>query len=191
MHPSTLLLPSHAPELSATEGAERVQTEPGAVFAEHGDYVWNALRRLGVPTADIEDLTHDTFIAVFKHWRAYDPERPLRPWLFGFALRVASDYRRLARHRLEVSREPPDVADQMPNAVEQLLQKEREALALAALQAVELSRRAVFILYELDGATLPEIAQALAIPMGTASSRLRLAREDFAAAVKRLAARMR
>jgi RNA polymerase sigma-70 factor (ECF subfamily) len=79
----------------------------------------------------------------------------------------------------------------MPSAVEQLLQKEREALAHAALQAVELSRRAVFILYELDGSTLPEIAAALAIPLGTASSRLRLARQDFEAAVKRLALQMR
>ena len=191
MNPDTLLLPGHAPDVSEAGRAAAVPLEPGAVFAEHGDYVWNTLRRLGVPLADIEDLTHDTFVAVFRHWHAYDPERPLRPWLFGFALRVASDHRRLARHRVEVSREPPDTPDEMPSAVEQLLRKEREALAQAALQAVELSRRAVFILYELDGSTLPEIATALAIPLGTASSRLRLAREDFASAVKRLASRMR
>jgi len=128
---------------------------------------------------------------VFKSWHAYDVERPLRPWLFGFALRVASDHRRLARHRFEVHHEPSEVADPEPSVVEQLLLKEREALAHAALQAVELSRRAVFILHELDGATLPEIAAALAIPIGTAASRLRLAREDFAAAAKRLTLRMR
>jgi RNA polymerase sigma-70 factor (ECF subfamily) len=191
MNPDTLLLPGAAPELSENERVATLPLEPGAVFAEHGDYVWNALRRLGVPVADLEDLTHDTFLAVFKHWHAYDPKRPLRPWLFGFALRVASDHRRLARHRLEVSRELPETPDGMPSAVEQLLKQEREALAHAALQAVELSRRAVFILYELDGSTLPEIAAALAIPLGTASSRLRLAREDFASAVKRLALQMR
>lgn len=188
---TTVLLPAHALELPAGQDATRERSEPGRVFAEHGDYVWNALRRLGAPPADLEDLTHDTFVAVFRQWHAYDPERPLRPWLFGFALRVASDYRRLARHRLELSGEAPDVADQEPNAVERLVQKERETLAHAALQAVELSRRGVFILHELDGATLPEIAAALAIPIGTASSRLRLAREDFAAAVKRLALRRR
>lgn len=188
---TTTLLPGQAPEMPTTEGASLVRTDPGTVFAAHCDYVWNALRRLGVPTADREDLTHDTFVAVFKHWDAYDAERPLRPWLFGFALRVASDHRRLARHRLELNGEAPEVADQEPNAVERLVQKERETLAQAALQSVELSRRAVFILHELDGATLPEIAVALAVPIGTASSRLRLAREDFAAAVKRLALRQR
>jgi RNA polymerase sigma-70 factor, ECF subfamily len=188
---TTVLLSAQAIELPADEEATPARGEPGRVFAEHCDYVWNALRRLGAPPADLEDLTHDTFVAVFKHWHAYDAERPLRPWLFGFALRVASDHRRLARHRLELGGEAPDVADQEPNAVERLVQKERETLAHAALQAVDLSRRGVFILHELDGATLPEIAAALAIPIGTASSRLRLAREDFAAAVKRLALRQR
>jgi len=191
MTPHTLSLPGRVAEHPKAEDNARAELQPGAVFAEHGDYVWNALRRLGVPSADIEDLTHDTFLAVFKSWHAYDATRPLRPWLFGFALRIAADHRRLARHRVEVSRTAPDVADQGQSAVDQLLQKERERLAHAALQAVELSRRAVFILYELDGATLPEIAAALAIPVGTASSRLRLAREDFTAAVKRLALRMR
>jgi RNA polymerase sigma-70 factor, ECF subfamily len=188
---TTLLLPGQTPKSPATQGASWVRSDPGTVFAEHCDYVWNALRRMGVPSADREDLTHDTFVAVFKQWHAYDGERPIRPWLFGFALRVASDHRRLARHRVELKGEAPEVADQEPNAVEQLVQKERESLAHVALQSVELSRRAVFILHELDGTTLPEIAAALSIPLGTASSRLRLAREEFAAAVKRLALRQR
>jgi len=189
MNPETTL-PRHAPEVSERESPALV-LEPGAVFADHSSYVWNALRRLGVAQADLEDLTHDTFVAVFKQWQAYDAERPLRPWLFGFALRVASDHRRLARHRIEVSGQELDLPDELPSADERLLQKEREGLAHQALQAVELSRRAVFILHELDDCSLPEIAEALAIPVGTAASRLRLGRQDFAAAVKRLTLRQR
>lgn len=161
------------------------------LFSEHCDYVWNALRRLGVRREDLEDLTHDTFVAVYKQWASYDSGRPIRPWLFGFALRVASDHRRLARHRLEVSAADDEGCDDAPNAAELLLQKEREDLAHAALEAIELSRRAVFILHELDGSTVPEIAAVFDIPVATAYSRLRLAREDFAAAVKRLNLRAR
>ena len=181
-------LPRLAPELVAPE---LPREEAGAVFAEHCDYVWNALRRLGVARADLEDLTHDTFVAVFRHWHGFDRSRPLRPWLFGFALRVASDHRRRAHHRLEVREDPADTIDQAPGAVELLVQKEREAIAQQALLTLELGRRAVFILHELDGATLPDIAATLDIPIGTASSRLRLAREDFAASVKRLFLRAR
>jgi RNA polymerase sigma-70 factor (ECF subfamily) len=178
------------PDTLATEAQERGQDlerqDAAALFAEHCDYVWNTLRRLGVAHDDLEDLSHDTFVAVFRQWHSYDQARPLRPWLFGFALRVASDHRRRARHRLEVAGDGHEPADQAPGAVELLLQREREALAQQALQGIELARRAVFILHELDGSTLPEIAAALEIPLGTATSRLRLAREDFASSVKRL-----
>lgn len=144
-----------------------------------------------MPARDLEDLTHDTFVAVFRQWHGYDLGRPLRPWLFGFALRVASDHRRLIRHRLELSADASEIEDPMPGAVELLLLRERQALAHTALQSIELSRRAVFILHELDSSSLPEIAAALAIPIGTAASRLRLAREEFVSAVKRLSLRAR
>ena len=174
-----------------TATATLTRARASELFAEHCGYVWNALRRLGVRHEDLEDLTHDTFVAVYKQWSGYDGKRPLRPWLFGFAMRVASDHRRLARHRLEVSAPDGEPPDDAPDAAQVLLQKEREELAHAALSAIELSRRAVFILHELDGSTVPEIAAVFDIPVATAYSRLRLAREDFAAAVKRLSVRER
>ncbi len=179
------------PQLADAEAKPLTRARASELFAENCDYVWNALRRLGVRHEDLEDLTHDTFVAVYKQWAGYDSKRPLRPWLFGFALRVASDHRRLARHRFEVSPDDEEQRDDAPNAADVLLQKERNAFAHAALAALELNRRAVFILHELDGSTVPEIAAAFEIPVATAYSRLRLAREDFAAAVKRLTLRER
>lgn len=183
------LLEVELPPFAHANAAPLTRARASELFATHGNYVWNALRRLGVRREDLEDLTHDTFVTVYKHWASFDAERPVRPWLFGFALRVASDHRRLARHRLEVSAPEHEPHDERPDAADVLLQKEREALAHAALSAIELSRRAVFILHELDGSTVPEIAAALQIPVATAYSRLRLAREDFAGAVKRLSLR--
>jgi len=179
-----------AGDLSRETGALDRQ-QAAQIFREHCGYVWNTLRRFSVRQADLEDLTHDTFVAVFRQWHTFDSQRSLRPWLFGFALRVASDHRRRARHRFEVYGQAHEPIDRAPGAVEQLLERERLELANGALQAIELSRRAVFILHELDGAKLHEIATALDIPLGTAASRLRLAREDFAAAVKRLSCRAR
>lgn len=177
-----------APSARAT--ASPAATDAAHAFEDHADYVWNSLRRLGVPTSDLEDTTHDTFVAVFRSWEKYDPHRPIRPWLFVFALGVASDYRRRARHRYEVQ-EPAEPIDEGPSPVEQLLTQERLELARVALQAVSLSRRAVLILHELDDHTVPEIAAALDIPVATAYSRLRLARDEFAQAVRRLALRVK
>lgn len=187
---ATLPTPALPERQAEAAPSQELALDAARVFAEHGDYVWNTLRRLGAPRSDLEDLTHDTFLAVFRAWDDFDPARPMRPWLFVFALRIASDHRRRARHRLEVGPEQ-ESADSSPNAVELLLRKEREALAHEALQAVVLSRRAVFILHELDGCTVPEIALTLEIPVATAYSRLRLAREDFAAGVRRLTLRSR
>jgi RNA polymerase sigma-70 factor (ECF subfamily) len=156
-----------------------------AVYDAEFPYVWNALRRLGVQDRDIEDLCHDVFVIVFRNLAAYDTRRPIRPWLFGIAFRVASDYRRSARHRREVpgERELPCPA---PRADEVMLRRERQRLVVRALEALELDRRAVFVMHDIDGHVMPDIAAALGVPLNTAYSRLRLARADFAAAVARL-----
>lgn len=166
--------------------ASPVRTDFSAVFADHFDYVWHALRRLGVREADLEDITHDVFLAVLRKLDEYDPARPLRPWLFGFAFRFASDYRDRAQHRREVFAEPLEPPDARPTALERVLENEALAVARGALEQLELGRRAVFILHELDECAMPEVAEALGIPLNTAYSRLRLARADLAATVRRL-----
>jgi RNA polymerase sigma-70 factor, ECF subfamily len=161
------------------------------LFQEHGAYVWHALRRLGVTPRELEDLTHDVFLQVFRHLHDYDPARPIKPWLFGFAFRVASQHRRRARVRSEQPSAELELVDGAPNAVEHLLTQERLDLAREALESLELERRAVFILHELDGCPIPVVAETLGIPLGTAYSRLRLARDDFSRAAQRLRARQR
>ena len=161
------------------------------VFRAHSQYVWVTLRRLGARPAELEDLTHDVFIQVLRHLDEYDPERPMRPWLFAFAFRVAAEDRRRVRRRPEVAADLGEAPDSKPGPVEELLQQERRDLARAAIDEVELNRRAVFILHELDGFAIPEVARSLEIPLATAYSRLRLAREDFALITRRLRSRQR
>jgi RNA polymerase sigma-70 factor, ECF subfamily len=151
-------------------------------------YVLRTLRRLGVTSADVEDMAHEVFLAVHDQLDAYDRSRPLRPWLFAFAFRIASHYRRKARRETELD-PTKDVVD-AGDAPDALLDKERKRrLVLAALEQIELDRRAVFVLHEIDGFTCEEVARSLAIPLGTVYSRLRLAREDFADKMRRLRAR--
>jgi RNA polymerase sigma-70 factor, ECF subfamily len=162
-----------------------------AVFdAEHG-YVWNTLRRLGVREADLKDQCQEVFMVIHGLLPDYDPSRPLRPWLFGIAYRIALRHRSLARHRREAFEEVEDRADAAPRADEQIEAAQRRALVLEAIDEIDLPKRAVFVMTEIDGATMPEIADALAIPLNTAYSRLRLARGEFAEAIQRIRARGR
>lgn len=157
-----------------------------ALFAEHFGYVWQTLRRLGIPVRDLDDVTHDVFLKVYRQLGQFESPRALRPWLFGFAFRVAADYRRLSRNRCELLEPTDEPHDTAPSAMERMVFSERLERALGVLQGIELERRAVFILHELDECTMPEVAEALGINVNTAYSRLRLAREDFKRAARRL-----
>ena len=75
------------------------------VFDSHFGLVSKTLERFGVSEADTPDVTQEVFVVVHAHLASYDATRPLRPWLFGIAYRIASRWRALARHRRELSTE--------------------------------------------------------------------------------------
>jgi RNA polymerase sigma-70 factor (ECF subfamily) len=152
----------------------------GAIFDEHFDYVWATMRRLGVRNADREDLVHEVFLKVSGRLGDYDPTRPLRPWLFGFAYRVAADYHRLARHRVEVIGGASEASSADVPADDRVAALQEREMLLASLDALPLDRRAVLVMHDLDEIPIPQIAEELAIPLGTAYSRLRLARKELA-----------
>jgi RNA polymerase sigma-70 factor (ECF subfamily) len=165
-----------------------------AVFDSQCAYVWTTLRRLGVAERDVEDVAHDTFLRVATHLHEYEPSRPLRPWLFVFILRMARDYRRLARHRHELVGATADgmVATETTIQPDEVLAaRQSHELVARALDALDWDKRVVFVACELEEQQVAEVAATLGIPRNTAASRLRLAREEFTAAVRRLALRRR
>jgi RNA polymerase sigma-70 factor, ECF subfamily len=180
--------------MGAQKVSERVDVPPSAppsfraLFEQQFSYVWNLLKRLGVPDRDLEDLTQQVFLQVHGQLATYDSSRPLRPWLFAFAFNAASNHRNLARHRVELCVVPPDLADPVAPVDEQLITRQELELAELALTRVSLDRRAVLLLHEIEGHSIPEIALALGIPVNTAYSRLRLARQEYELCVRRLRA---
>jgi RNA polymerase sigma-70 factor (ECF subfamily) len=155
-----------------------------AVYDAEWGYVWVWLQRLGVQEDDLPDLTQEVFVRAYRAWGRCDFSRPLRPWLFGIAYRVMLGFRRLARHRLEVAGDDR-AEDAAASGEEAVALGEHRRLFLAALDSMDVHRRAVFVLHEVDGYTAPEIAEALTEPLNTVYSRLRLARKEFEKTVKR------
>ena len=175
--------------LPLREALSAPTTDRGALFRtifETGfDYVWNTVRRLGVATADLEDVSHDVLLDVYRKLDNYDPARPLRPWLFGFSFRAAAEYRRKKLVRREVN-QSAELVDRAPLAEERLLAEEQRALVAAGLEVLDFNQRAVFVLHDLDGIPIPEVARTLEIPLNTAYSRLRAARERFTVEIARI-----
>jgi RNA polymerase sigma-70 factor (ECF subfamily) len=169
-----------------TPALARTEADLGTLFEEQFDYVWDSLRRLGTRPADLEDLVHEVFLRVHGRLSEYDGSRPVRPWLFGFAFRVASEHRRLARHRIEVLDSSSEAVDPGRPADEGVHAGEERALVEQALARVDLDQRAVLLMHDVDEVPIPQVARELGIPVNTAYSRLRLGRESFASAVARL-----
>ncbi len=155
------------------------------LFEDELDYVWKALRRLGVREADLDDQVNEVFLRVHQRLADYDPCRPIRPWLFAFAARVAAEQRRLSRNAREIPGLPLEARDESPDAEENAATNETRAHVLAALDELDREKREVFVAIELAGHSGPEVAGALGISVNTVYSRLRLARTEFTVALRR------
>ncbi len=160
------------------------------VFQAHFRFVCVTLRRLGVRDGDIEDVAQEVFVLVHKKLDSYDVSRPIQLWLFGFCLRTASTYRRLARHRRLVHQDSDtDVAHSDPLPDDRIAAEQNRRLVLEALDEMDVDRRTVFVMHDLNEFSASQIAEMLSIPVNTVYSRLRLAREDFRKTIHRLRAR--
>jgi RNA polymerase sigma-70 factor, ECF subfamily len=173
------------PELSASEEEGPHAPEFDGVYREHFPYVWRSLLRLGVAPSDVEDLTHEVFVVVHRKLDEFDGRRPVKPWLFGIAFRLASEDRRRARRRFELGVPSVEQCSGAPGADDLLESDERRRLVLECLQTLEVNQRAALILIDIDGEAAIDVATAMKVPLQTVYSRLRVARQNFAAAVRR------
>jgi len=144
----------------------------------HFDSVWRMLRRMGVPEADVDDAAQRVFLALDKRLADVPVERE-RGFLLSAAVRIAAN----ARRQLKRSREDAGLDDESVShgaSPERTLEHRQQLAELDhALSMLSDEQRTVFVLYEIEGFSLPEIARNLGVPIGTATSRLRRARETF------------
>jgi RNA polymerase sigma-70 factor, ECF subfamily len=151
----------------------------------HLEAVWHTLRRLGVPDDSADDAAQQVFLVASQKLDQIQVGRE-RPYLLGIALKVASIARRTAQRRREVLMDDLD-AGALPPREQELLPDEAldEKRGLARLETV-LARmpaemREAFVLFELEELSAPEVAEVLAIPVGTVASRVRRARDHIRA----------
>ena len=159
-----------------------------AMVESEAEFVWRTLRRLGVRPADVDDAVQEIFVVAARRLDDIENGRE-HAFLFGIAARVASTRRRTLRRRPEdgeigLTEKPSDEPD--PEELSEL--RQARPVLQEILDSMSDEWRAVFVLAELEELSTREIAELLGIPQGTASSRLRSARETFHAAVRRLAA---
>ncbi|HEY2509540.1 MAG TPA: sigma-70 family RNA polymerase sigma factor [Polyangiaceae bacterium] len=145
----------------------------------HFDAIWRSLRRLGVADGALDDAAQQVFLVAARRIDEIERERE-KPYLLGIAVRVASDARRSRVRRREVSDErAEDRVDPAPSPEELVDRMRARQLLDRVLDEMPMPLRAAFAMFEIEGMSAPEVAEALGIPLGTAASRLRRARALF------------
>lgn len=151
-------------------------------FQRELDFVYRSLRRLGTSPSDVEDLAQEVFLALRRSWQEFDQTRSARAYLFGIAFRIAAKHRR--KQRRETAFNLIEIPDARPGPDDELVAKRARAMLLSALERLPLPRRAVLVMYEIDGVSVDDIASVLGIPRFTVYSRLRKARRELESALR-------
>jgi RNA polymerase sigma-70 factor (ECF subfamily) len=169
--------------------AETPELDLLSIHAQHADFVWLTLQRLGVRDADVEDLLQEVFVVVHRRLHTFDGRSRMSSWLYGISVRVAAAHRRRAFQRREQIGGVPETADRAATPEEAVAARQAQARLRAVLDAMDLEKRALFVMFEIDEVPCETIADFLGVPVGTVYSRLHAARKDFEAALRRVEAR--
>lgn len=173
--------PNPSPDSSGTDDNGRMRW----LMVNFHAMVWRMVRNLGVSNADVDDAVQQVFIVAFNKLTRIREGRE-RAFLASVAVRIASRSRRSCERRREAA--DSDLPEQLATTrspIEELDRVEARRVFEVLLDRMPPELRLVFVMYEVEELTLIEIATALELPLGTVATRVRRARQVFAARAQR------
>ncbi len=137
-----------------------------------------------------EDLTQETFVRAWQALSSFRGGAAFGTWLYRIATNLAIDaMRRRKREGPQQSLDEPvegedsemerQLADPARGPDEVVEARELQAAVREAIGELSPKLRAVLLMYDFEGMSYEEIAQALGVPMGTVKSRLFNARQQL------------
>lgn len=149
-----------------------------AVYAEHFDFVWRNLRRLGVPESCLRDATQEVFLVVHRRLGEFIPRGTMRSWLYSILRRVALAQKRQYRLQLRSGTAPIDplIDEFVCNPESDAIRGQSLRLLLELLGRLDDDKRAALVSVDLEGMSVPEACVALEVNPNTLYSRLHAAR---------------
>jgi RNA polymerase sigma-70 factor (ECF subfamily) len=160
---------------------ERAQAGEVAAFRElydlHFSYVVRHVRRLLGPGADCDDVVQEVFVQVYKSLGNYRGESRFSTWLYRVTRNVAISHLRSRPHTVELQ----DWRHLRSSRSEWDRLEARDMLRAlyAALDNVSIEHREAFLLHEVDGLKLREIAEMTDDSINTVAARIRRTREKL------------
>jgi RNA polymerase sigma-70 factor (ECF subfamily) len=171
---TTVAEASDAELLTAWRGGEQAAGEE--LFARHFAAIARFFRNK--VTGDIEELIQKTFLGCLEGHERFSGAGSFRGYLFGIARNVLLMHLRTHQRRgTAIDIEEVSLCELGPTASALVAKREEEQLLLDALVRLPLAHQLVIELFYWEELGVAEIAEALEVPVGTAASRLRRARQ--------------
>jgi RNA polymerase sigma-70 factor (ECF subfamily) len=161
------------------------------VYDDCVEFVWRTARRLGVPSAAVEDVVQEVFFTVHRRLGDFEGRSSVKTWVSAIAVHVVRHHKR-SWHRKDAPHatasqtlvdELPDRRGRSPLQVAET--RDRLRLVDELLQTLHDDKREIFVLAHLEQMTAPEIAEILGENVNTVYSKLRAARDEFEQALER------
>lgn len=175
------------PAFQETPGAPLQGSSAGSppdfdqLYRLYARFIWRVLRSMGVHESVLPDAVQDVFMIVHRRYPEFDHRAKVRTWLFQIAYRIAREHRRkyarASARFVAQEQEQEQLAEHSP--AHEAEQNERVKLLARLLDKLDDDKREVLVLAEIEGLTVPEIAQVTSVPLNTVYSRLRRARAEF------------
>ena len=161
------------------------------VYQDTFPSVWRTVRRLGVVDSAVDDVVQEVFVTVYRRLDQFEGRCAVKTWVFGILMRVVNNYRRSRRRKgaahatTSAVVDPEILVDSGADPMEQVSRSEAGRILHEILEELDDDKSSVFVLAELEGLSVPEIAEATNLNVNTVYSRLRAARKEFDRVLRR------
>jgi RNA polymerase sigma-70 factor (ECF subfamily) len=142
------------------------------------DQLYNFAHWLTQDRAEAEDLVQETYAKALKGFSGFQPGTNFRAWIFRILRNAFLTSRTGLKSPFELDEDVAEnLASATPSAETALVEKANRELVQQALTELSASFREILLLCDVEEMSYEEIAQVLAIPVGTVMSRLHRARK--------------
>jgi RNA polymerase sigma-70 factor (ECF subfamily) len=152
----------------------------GQLVGLYQDRLYNSLLRVLGSADDAADIAQDAFVQAYTKLSTFRGTSAFYTWLYRIAFNLAMSHARRQHKTASLdgmkSLAGEEPMDGRPTAETSVLEQERAELVHAALGQLSVDYREILVLREIEGFSYEEIADILALPVGTVRSRLFRAR---------------
>ncbi len=161
------------------------------LIVKYQNRIYNVVLRICADPDDAAELTQETFVKILENLGKFEGRSSFYTWAFRIAVNLTLNYcqrnAKLAVRSLDTEEEQyssparqalkellSDDSSPDPEAVAQ--DRELHEIAIAALNKLDETHKAVLVLRDIEGMSYARIAEVLGIEIGTVRSRLSRAR---------------